>query len=202
DLVGRYRILGELGRGGMATVYDAERADGAFEQRVAIKLLRRGLDTDDIVERFLAERQILSGLEHANIARLIDGGATSDGRPYLVMERVSGEPITEWANRRGLSVRERLRLFCQVAEAVQVAHQRLIIHRDLKPSNILVDESGTVKLLDFGIAKLLDPAGAPGGDVLTRTGMRPLTPAPSRCAASGSPPPQISINSARSSSSS
>ena len=177
DLVGRYRILGELGRGGMATVYDAERADGAFEQRVAIKLLRRGLDTDDIVARFLSERQILSGLEHANIARLIDGGATQDGRPYLVMERVSGEPITAWADRRGLSVRERLRLFCQVAEAVQVAHQRLIIHRDLKPSNILVDESGTVKLLDFGIAKLLDPAEASGGVVHTRTGMRPLTPA-------------------------
>jgi serine/threonine-protein kinase len=177
DLVGRYRILGELGRGGMATVYDAERADGAFEQRVAIKLLRRGLDTDDIVGRFLAERQILSGLEHANIARLIDGGATAEGRPYLVMERVSGEPITDWADRHELSVRERLRLFCQVAEAVQFAHRRLIIHRDLKPTNILVDESGTVKLLDFGIAKLLDPTQAPGADTLTRTGIRPLTPA-------------------------
>jgi eukaryotic-like serine/threonine-protein kinase len=176
DVVGRYRIVGELGRGGMATVYDAERADGAFEQRVAIKLLRRGLDTEDIVRRFVAERQILSGFEHANIARLIDGGATTDGRPYLVMERVSGEPITAWAERHGLAVRERLRLFCQVAEAVHFAHRRLIIHRDLKPSNILVDESGAVKLLDFGIAKLLDPTEM-AGDTLTRTGMRPLTPA-------------------------
>ena len=177
DLVGRYRVVGELGRGGMASVYDAERADGAFEQRVAIKVLRRGLDTDDIVGRFLAERQILSGLEHPNIARLLDGGATSDGRPYLVMERVSGQPITKWADQRALSVRERLQLFCQVAEAVQFAHQRLVIHRDLKPSNILVDDSGTVKLLDFGIAKLLDQAEATALDSLTRTGMRPLTPA-------------------------
>ena len=177
DVVGRYRILGELGRGGMATVYDAERADGAFQRRVAIKLLRRGLDTDEIVARFLGERQILSSLEHTNIARLIDGGATEDGRPYLVMERVSGEPITEWADRHELSVRERLELFCQVAEAVQFAHQRLVVHRDLKPSNILVDESGTVKLLDFGIAKLLDTSDPTGADSLTRTGMRPLTPA-------------------------
>jgi serine/threonine-protein kinase len=176
DHVDRYRILGELGRGGMATVFDAERADGTFEQRVAIKVLRRGLDTDEIVGRFLAERQILSGLEHPNIARLIDGGATADGRPYLVMERVSGEPITEWADRRELDLRDRLELFCQVAEAVQFAHQRLIIHRDLKPSNILVDDTGTVKLLDFGIAKLLD-TDAGSADSLTRTGIRPLTPA-------------------------
>lgn len=177
DHLGRYQILGELGRGGMATVYDAERADGTFHQKVALKLLRRGLDTDEIVRRFLAERQILSGLEHTNIARLIDGGATDDGRPYLVMERVSGEPITEWADRRGLSVGERLKLFSQVADAVQFAHQRLVIHRDLKPSNILVDESGTVKLLDFGIAKLLDDGPTAETDSLTRTGMRPLTPA-------------------------
>jgi serine/threonine-protein kinase len=176
DLIDRYRILGELGRGGMATVYEAERADGAFEQRVAIKLLRRGLDTAEVVRRFLSERQILSGLHHPNIARLLDGGATADGRPYLVMERVRGQPITVWADERGLSVQERLRLFCHVADAVQFAHRRLIVHRDLKPSNILVDEAGTVKLLDFGIAKLLDPTGG-REDALTRTGMRPLTPA-------------------------
>ena len=177
DLVGRYHILDELGRGGMATVYDAERADGAFEQRVALKVLRRGLDTEDIVGRFLGERQILSGLEHPNIARLIDGGATADGRPYLVMERVAGEPITDWADHRELSVRERVELFVQVADAVQYAHQRLVIHRDLKPSNILVDENGTVKLLDFGIAKLLDSTGQAAADSLTRTGIRPRTPA-------------------------
>ncbi|NNF12041.1 MAG: serine/threonine protein kinase, partial [Gemmatimonadetes bacterium] len=177
DVIGRFRVVGELGRGGMATVFDAERADGAFEQRVAIKVLRRGLDTDEIVGRFVAERQILSGLEHPNIARLIDGGATDDGRPYLVMERVSGRPLTEWAEARALPVAERLQLFCQVADAVQFAHQRLIVHRDLKPSNVLVDESGAAKLLDFGIAKLLDSSDPSASDGLTRTGVRPLTPA-------------------------
>ena len=156
-------------------MYEAERADGAFDQRVAVKLLRRGLDTDEIVRRFIAERQILSDLEHPNIARLIDGGAADDGRPFLVMERVQGEPIVDWADRRQLTIRERLRLFLQVAEAVQFAHRRLIIHRDLKPSNILVDDSGNAKLLDFGIAKLLDPEEL--DETLTRTGVRPLTPA-------------------------
>lgn len=177
DVIGRYRVVGELGRGGMATVFDAERDDGAFQQKVAIKVLRRGLDTDEIVGRFLAERQILSGLEHPNIARLVDGGATEDGRPYLVMERVSGQPLTEWVEARALSVADRLRLFCQVADAVQFAHQRLVVHRDLKPSNVLVDESGAAKLLDFGIAKLLDSSDAVASDGLTRTGVRPLTPA-------------------------
>jgi serine/threonine protein kinase len=130
------------------------------------------------VRRFLAERQILSGLEHPNIARLIDGGATEDGRPFLVMECVEGEPITDWADRRRLTVRERLRLFLQAADAVQFAHRRLVIHRDIKPSNILVDETGTVKLLDFGIAKLLDMTADDDLGAITRTGARPLfTPA-------------------------
>jgi serine/threonine protein kinase/Flp pilus assembly protein TadD len=174
-VLGRYRILREIGHGGMATVYDAERSDGQFEQRVALKLLRRGLDTEHVVRRFLAERQMLSGLEHAHIARLIDGGEAPDGRPYLVMELVRGEPIDSWADRTRLSVRERLRLFLQVADAVHFAHRQLIIHRDLKPSNILVDEHGHAKLLDFGIAKLLDPTESEAA--LTHTGIRPLTPA-------------------------
>jgi serine/threonine-protein kinase len=161
DVVDRFRVITELGRGGMATVYEAERIDGAFDQHVAIKVLDRGLDTEDVVGRFLSERQILSGLEHPNIARLLDGGSTADGHPYLVMEKVAGEPITKWADARGLSVDERLDLFGQVAEAVSHAHARLIVHRDLKPANVMVGADGRVRLLDFGIAKLL---GAPSGD--------------------------------------
>jgi serine/threonine-protein kinase len=172
--IGPYRIVTELGRGGMATVYIAERADGSFQRRVALKVLRRGVDTDDVVRRFLAERQILSNLTHPNIARLLDGGATEDGRPYLVMDLVSGEPITRYADRHRITIRERLLLFLQVAEAVQYAHQRLVVHRDLKPSNILVTTEGQAKLLDFGIAKLLnaDADDAPH----TRAGVHPLTP--------------------------
>lgn len=173
-LIGRYRLTDLLGRGGMATVYDAERVDGVVQQRVAIKLIHRGLDTDEVVRRFVAERQILSGLEHPHIARLIDAGATDDGRPFLVMERVAGKPIDEWASHRQPPVRNRLELFLQVADAVRFAHSRLIVHRDLKPSNILIDDAGNAKLLDFGIAKLLDPDA---DDSLTRTGVRPLTPA-------------------------
>lgn len=174
--VGRYEIVGEIGRGGMATVYEAERADGTFERRVALKVLRRGLDTEEVVRRFLGERQILSGLSHPNIARLIDGGATGDGRPYLVMERVDGIPCTEWADERRLTVEQRLDLFLQLADAVHFAHRRLVVHRDLKPSNVLVDDEGRAHLLDFGIAKLVDPG--PGADVLTGAdGPRPLTPA-------------------------
>ncbi len=172
--VARYTVLEQLGRGGMATVYLAERADGAFRQQVALKVLRRGVDTEEVVRRFLAERQILSGLTHPNIARLLDGGATDDGRPFLVVERVEGEEITAWADHRGATVRERLALFLQVAGAVQLAHAHLVIHRDIKPSNVLVDGDGQVKLLDFGIAKLLS---AEGDAMLTRTGTAlPLTP--------------------------
>ena len=169
--IDRYRIIGRLGRGGMATVYRAERSDGSYEQQVALKVLRRGVDTTDLIRRFLVERQILSSLTHPNIARILDGGSTGDGRPYLVMELVPGEPITAWADARRLSVPARLRLFLQVVDAVHDAHQQLVVHRDLKPSNILVDETGRVKLLDFGIAKLLDADGDH-----TDVGARPLTP--------------------------
>ncbi|MFW6083635.1 MAG: protein kinase domain-containing protein [Gemmatimonadota bacterium] len=174
--LGPYRVIAPIDRGGMADVYLGERADGAFEQRVAIKIQRRGLDTDDLLARFRAERQILSQLDHPNIARLLDGGATDDGRPYLVMEYVEGLPITRYCEEHGLSVPERLRLFIQVARAVQAAHAQLVVHRDIKPSNVLVTAAGEVKLLDFGIAKLLDPTAWPDDVPLTRTGFHPLTP--------------------------
>ncbi|HEX7071223.1 MAG TPA: protein kinase, partial [Rhodothermales bacterium] len=173
--VGRYRIIERIGRGGMGTVYLAERADD-YRQRVALKLVKRGMDTDEILSRFRHERQILARLDHPNIARLLDGGAAEDGRPYLVVAYVEGEPIDAYCDARRLSVDERLGLFEHVCEAVRYAHASLVVHRDLKPSNILVTESGEVKLLDFGIAKLLeddDDASAP----LTRTGMHRLTPA-------------------------
>lgn len=173
ERVGAYRLVRRLGRGGMATVYVAERADGLWEQRVALKLIRRGLDTGDVIRRFLSERQILSSLDHPNIARLLDGGTTEKGLPYLVMEYVEGTPITRYCDDRRLPVEERLRLFCDVGRAVQHAHRSLVVHRDLKPPNILVTDEGRVKLLDFGIAKLLDPADE---EVRTQTGRRPLTP--------------------------
>jgi serine/threonine-protein kinase len=172
--VGPYRLVRRIGRGGMASVYLAERVDGQFEQQVAVKLLRRGTDTDDIVRRFLTERQILSSLAHPNIARLLDGGATDDGLPYLVMEYVEGTPIVAYCDERRLPIRERLRLFCDVARAVQHAHRSLVVHRDLKPSNILVDADDRVKLLDFGIARLLTSSAEAEA---TRTGLRALTPA-------------------------
>lgn len=171
DTVGRYVIVQFRGRGGMATVYEAHRADGTFEQRVAIKVLRRGLDTDDLVARFLTERQILSSLTHPNVARVLDGGALPDGRPYLVMELVEGQPITTYADARQLPVRARLDLFVDAANAVHAAHRQLVVHRNIKPSNILVSDEGHVKLLDFGIAKLLH-----GDSAHTATGVRLLTP--------------------------
>ncbi|MDH3225358.1 MAG: serine/threonine protein kinase, partial [Gemmatimonadota bacterium] len=175
DLVGRYRVVTELGRGGMATVYEAERADGAFDRLVALKVLRRGLDTEALVRRFLSERQILSGLTHPNIATLLDGGATEDGRPYLVMELVRGSPITEWADHHSLGTRERVESFLQVVDAVAFAHAQLIVHRDLKPSNVLVTAEGMATLLDFGVAKLLDVADE-GEEALTRVAPAPMTP--------------------------
>ncbi|MEM7415908.1 MAG: serine/threonine-protein kinase [Gemmatimonadota bacterium] len=174
ERVGPYRLLGRLGRGGMATVYAAERADGQWEQTVALKLIRRGLDTDDLVRRFIAERQILSSLEHPCIARLLDGGSTDRGDPYLAMELVDGEPITAYCDDRRVRVPDRLRLFCKVGRAVQYAHRSLVVHRDLKPSNILVDRAGEPKLLDFGIAKMLSADPEEGAH--TRTGRSLLTP--------------------------
>jgi serine/threonine-protein kinase len=174
EVLGAFRIVEWVARGGMATVYVAERADGRWDQRVAVKILRRGLDTEDIVRRFEQERRILSSLEHPHIARFLDGGATSDGLPYLVMELVRGQPITEYCDGLALSVRRRLELFGKVARAVQYAHTNLVVHRDLKPSNILVDERGAPRLLDFGIAKVLE-AEAEAAQ-LTRTGRQLLTP--------------------------
>ncbi len=155
--VGPYQILRELGRGGMGIVCLAERTDQQYRQQVAIKLLWPGVNQAEIIRRFRRERQILANLHHPNIAQLYDGGTTEDGRPYFVMEFVTGKPITEYCDTHRLTTSERLTLFQQVCSAVQYAHQNLVIHRDLKPGNILVTEDGTVKLLDFGIAKLLDP---------------------------------------------
>ncbi|MEM1206261.1 MAG: serine/threonine-protein kinase [Acidobacteriota bacterium] len=155
--IGPYRLLKLLGSGGMGEVYLAERVDQEFEQRVAVKLVRGGADGGEIGDRFRHERQILANLEHPYIARLLDGGTFDYGRPYFVMEHVEGQPIDEYCESLGLDVDTRLDLFEKVCEAVQFAHRRLVVHRDLKPANILVDTDGVPKLLDFGIAKVLDP---------------------------------------------
>lgn len=172
ERLGPYRIVREIGHGGMGTVYLAERADGQFEQQVAVKVIKRGMDTDAVLRRFYAERQILARLQHPNITRLLDGGMF-DGRPYFVMEYLEGEPIVEYCRVRNLPLRERIRLFLEVSNAVEHAHRNLILHRDLKAGNILVDAGGTPKLLDFGIAKLLEPDGATDA---TAIGARALTP--------------------------
>jgi len=156
--IGAYNIVEEIGRGGMGEVYRAGRADGQYEKEVAIKLVRGGYNTASVLERFRHERQILASLDHPNIARLLDGGTTDEGVPYLVMELIEGTPIDQYCYALKLGVNERLRLFVQVCSAVQYAHQRLVIHRDIKPGNILVTKEGAPKLLDFGIAKILDPA--------------------------------------------
>jgi serine/threonine-protein kinase len=171
-----YRILSELGRGGFGTVYLAERADGEFRQRVAIKRLGSTLlASSEAVARFRQEREILARLEHPGIARLLDGGQLPDGAPFLVMEYVEGERIDRWSDARGLGVAARVELLLEVCAAVEAAHQRLIVHRDLKPGNILVGADGAPKLLDFGIAKLLDPAAADWTVAETRLGATPLT---------------------------
>ena len=174
--VGAYEIDRLIGRGGMGAVYVAHRVDGNFEQQVAIKLIDLPLATDLFRERFRLERQILAGLNHPLIARLLDGGVTSEGEPFLVMEYVDGVPIHRFCTDKRLSVSERLVLFKSVCEAVQFAHQNLVVHRDLKPDNILVMEDGTPRLLDFGTAKLLSPSADGPGSEFTRQGFQSFTP--------------------------
>jgi tetratricopeptide (TPR) repeat protein/tRNA A-37 threonylcarbamoyl transferase component Bud32 len=171
---GPYRLCDLLGRGGMGAVYSAERIDGEVTRKVAIKVLHPGADIPTIRKRFVAERQIMASLNHPGIAALLDAGHTSDGRPYLVMDYIDGVPLDVYA--RNLDVRSTLRLFVRVCEAVSYAHQNLIVHRDIKPSNILVDKSGQPKLLDFGIAKLLERENQVPATLLTREGGL-LTPA-------------------------
>ncbi len=173
--IGAYRLVREVGRGGMSRVFLAERADGQFEQHVALKLLRPGFDTDIDVGRFRAERQILASLNHPNIARLMDGGLTADALPYLVLEYVDGSPVDSYCQTRALTTRQRLDLFLTITDAVEYAHRNAVVHRDLKPSNILVTADGAVKLLDFGLAKLLEQ-DQPGGTPATLTTYRWMTP--------------------------
>ncbi len=172
EMVGPYRLERRVAVGGMGAVYAASRADGQFSQHVAIKLVKRGMDSDEILSRFRHERETLAALNHPNIARLLDGGVTSSGRPYLVMEFVEGRTVDEYCRERGLRIEDRLRLFRGVCEAVRYAHQNLVVHRDLKPTNILVTREGAVKLLDFGIAKVVSDSGA----AHTRREERRLTP--------------------------
>ena len=175
ETIGPWRILHELGRGGMGVVYLAERTGEQFRQRAALKLVRAGLGSDEVLARFRRERQIVAGLEHPFIARLLDAGRAADGRPYFAMEYVEGRPLTAWCEERKVRLEDRLRLFGQVCGAVQHAHGRLVVHRDLKPSNVLVTAAGEPRLLDFGIAKLLTE-DATGSEPLTRTGVQAMTP--------------------------
>ncbi|HEU4404431.1 MAG TPA: serine/threonine-protein kinase [Polyangiaceae bacterium] len=174
--VGPYRLIELLGTGGMGAVYLAERVDEEYKGRVAVKVLHHGFGSPQAIARFRDERQILATLEHPGIVRLFDGGHTDDGLPYLVLERVDGVPITEYARERGLKVRARVELVLGVCAALQYAHGKLVVHRDIKPSNLLVDKAGAPKLLDFGIAKLLDPGAELAREARTRTGMLLLTP--------------------------
>jgi TolB-like protein/Flp pilus assembly protein TadD/tRNA A-37 threonylcarbamoyl transferase component Bud32 len=174
ERLGAYVIVKELGRGGMGAVYLAERADGEFKKRVAIKVLKRGTDTDEVLRRFRMERQILANLDHLNITRLLDAGTTKDSLPYFVMEFVEGTPITGFVQRENLGFGDRLKLFLKVCSAVDFAHRHQIIHRDIKPSNVLINEEGEPKLLDFGIAKLLSPDSDNG--ITTLVSERRLTP--------------------------
>ena len=175
EQIGPYRVQGPLGEGGMGRVYSAVRADREFEKQVAIKVMRADLFDAERVGRFRSERQILARLEHPNVARLLDGGTTEDQRPYLVMEYVEGRAIDRYCREENLSLDERLELFRKICGAVQVAHQNLIVHRDLKPANILVTDDGEPKLLDFGIAKLLEPESFPNVAVATAPGLSPMT---------------------------
>jgi eukaryotic-like serine/threonine-protein kinase len=174
--IGAYQLVEEIGVGGMGEIYRAIRADDQYRKQVAVKLVRAGEDSMFVIDRFRKERQVLASLDHPNIARLLDGGTTEDGVPYFVMELIEGQPIDEYCDNHRLPITARLILFLQVCSAVQYAHQRLIIHRDLKPSNILVTSDEVPKLLDFGIAKILDPAAASGSAEPTISLFRLLTP--------------------------
>ena len=172
--VGPFRLVREIGRGGMGAVFLGERDDGQFEQRVAVKLIGRAT-SDALLARFLEERRILAMLDHPGIAHLVDGGVTEDGTPWFAMEYVDGKPIDRYCDEHQLTIEQRIALFASVCDAVQYAHQHFVVHRDLKPSNILVTDDGQLKLLDFGIAKLLDPLLTREGET-TMTAWGALTP--------------------------
>ena len=174
--IGPYRLVRELGSGGMGVVYLAVRSDDQYFQFVAIKMIRKGLEWPSLVQRFRAERQILATLTHPNIGAILDGGETEDGRPFIVMEYVEGQPITLNSESRGLSIRQRVELFRSVCSAVHYAHQKLVIHRDIKPSNVLVTPEGVVKLIDFGVSKPLVPELCSGGVPQTESWQRLMTP--------------------------
>ncbi|MGP1310200.1 MAG: serine/threonine protein kinase, partial [Phycisphaerales bacterium] len=176
ERIGDYRIIEEVGRGGVGVVYLAEKQSAGVRTRVALKVLKRGMDTDDLLRRFELERQLLAALDHPNIARLLDAGATEDGRPYFVMEHIKGRPLDRYCDENRLSIRQRLELFKQICSAVQFAHQNLVVHRDIKPGNILVTDSGQPKLVDFGIAKLLNPNLSPVEYEPTAAYVRLMTP--------------------------
>lgn len=177
DTLNGYRLERIIGEGGKATVYLGTKSEEGWEQTAALKIMKRGVDTDDVYRRFLSERQILTLLNHSHIASLMDGGTTDDGLPYFILEYVDGDPIDVWCDSQGVDFEGRLALFLDVAEAIEYAHRHLVIHRDIKPSNILVNTEGVVKLLDFGIAKLVEPIEGPAPVPLTLTQSRPLTPA-------------------------
>lgn len=166
-MVGPYLLVRQIGSGGMGTVYQAIRSDGEFFQTVAVKLVHLGMATRSVLQRFRTERQILANLTHPNITVLLDGGTSSEGRPYLVMEYIEGELLLDWCERNRLTIRQRIELFRQICSAVHFAHERKVIHRDLKPGNVMVTPAGLPKLLDFGIAKLLMEELLPDGAAVT-----------------------------------
>lgn len=175
--IGQYHIIKQIGHGGMGEVYLAERDDKQFDQRVALKIVKRGMNSQDTIRRFQAERQILANLDHPNIARLYDGGVTDDGLLYFTMEYIEGQPINQYCDNHQLTIKERLTLFKEVIDAIQYAHKNFIVHRDLKPGNIIVTTDGKIKLLDFGIAKLIsENEYIDYKPEMTQTGFRVMTP--------------------------
>ena len=174
DRLSAYRVVEEIGRGGMGDVYLATRDDDQFQKQVAIKVVRRGLDTADVLGRFQHERQILANLDHPYIARLLDGGTTLDGRPFFVMDYIEGQPLDVFSQAHKLDIKTRCQLFLRILDAVAYAHRNLVVHRDLKPGNIFVTGDGSPKLLDFGVAKLIASDSGPGFTAMSPA--RPYTP--------------------------